>query len=445
MTILISVFAFLILFTIVVSVHEGAHFWAARMCGMKVLEFSLGMGPVFYKKTFKSGTLFTLRYFPVGGFVKPLDETAVTKEEWAATPEEEKSLSFSRAPRYQRAFMVAAGPISNFVLAFFILFFSALLIGEKDLPPVVGQVIPGSIAENAGIESGDIIRLVNGVRINRMSEYITALTSAAKTGSTITIRTDRLEDVTASMDPSMSSEMSQSAMGFYPRLSYGPGVLTSVNKGGIADALGLQAGDVIKRVGGVEIDDTTLISKTVRSLQGTSFDITLERNGSDQVVRVDLPENTFLGVTVKPLRDDYFISFKPGFAKSVDYALTMVSTITERMFDWLIGVFQGQLKLEDLGGPVTIADVSGQAMQSGFQNYILIVAAISISLGFMNLLPVPLLDGGHLLTYAIEGVIGRDIPENIQKNMSYVGIFFIFSIMGLSVFTDIDRYLLKYF
>lgn len=442
MDILISILAFIVLFMVLVSVHEGAHFWAGRMGGMKILEFSIGMGPAIYKRTTKEGMLFSIRALPLGGYVKPLDKTAVTEEEWEALSEAEKARSFSQVSRAKRAFMVAAGPLSNLLLAFFILVAIPMVVGEKDVLPIVGDVLSGSQAEKAGFKKGDIIRFVNDEKIERMDDLLESIDQSLDSGAPIKIKTNNQDEIT--IQNAKANPMGIAGiLGFRPKMNDGPGLVSAIKKDGAAYKAGIRKGDVIKKIGDNTLDDTTKIRSIVTSLQGTQFDITLERNKREELVTVNLPKDELLGLSVITPNNNHLKTFKRGLSDSIAKAYDQVHFMTSLTFKWFKEAFGGNVKVEEMGGPVSIADASGQAMRIGVERYLYVLAAVSLSLGIMNLLPVPVLDGGHLVILSIEGALNRDMPEFVSKAMNYAGALCVIGLMGLSVFADIERYILK--
>jgi regulator of sigma E protease len=283
MELIYTILAFLLLVGIVVTIHEAGHFFTAIYSGMRVMEFSVGFGPkILQKRIGKDQVLFTLRLLPLGGYVKPLDESLLTKEEWLALPESEKQRSFMNSSRWKKAAMVAGGPLSNFVLAFVLFFFAFTIIGTQGLPPIVGEVIKGSIFEQSGINKGDVIKEVNGRPVNFTSDTNSIIANAAISGETLTIVTEKNTKHTADFKnldlTNLNDDLGQ-LTGMYFQGQVGPVAVKKVFDDGSAAKAGLQSGDIITAINGMKVEDLNKTLRTVRGNPGTKFEFTYVRNG----------------------------------------------------------------------------------------------------------------------------------------------------------------------
>jgi regulator of sigma E protease len=452
MELIYTILAFLLLVGIVVTIHEAGHFFTAIYSGMRVMEFSVGFGPkILQKRIGKDQVLFTLRLLPLGGYVKPLDESLLTKEEWLALPESEKQRSFMNSSRWKKAAMVAGGPLSNFVLAFVLFFFAFTIIGTQGLPPIVGEVIKGSIFEQSGINKGDVIKEVNGRPVNFTSDTNSIIANAAISGETLTIVTEKNTKHTADFKnldlTNLNDDLGQ-LTGMYFQGQVGPVAVKKVFDDGSAAKAGLQSGDIITAINGMKVEDLNKTLRTVRGNPGTKFEFTYVRNGvtsTKMIESVSTLEGGFyigkIGVELESVGENQFKvvhhSVLSGLTESVNY----VATSTWTNIVSIKKLITGELSTKALSGPLSIADYSGKSAKKGLYTYVLMMAAISIAVGVFNLLPIPMLDGGYLLQYAIEGVIGKGFTTKQLSFMHFIGIAVMTSLFIFAIGNDINKYL----
>jgi regulator of sigma E protease len=452
MELLYTIFAFLLLVGIVVTIHEGGHFFTAIYSGMKVVEFSVGFGPkILQRRIGKDQVLFTLRLLPLGGYVKPLDESLMDKDQWAALPESEKKRSFLNSPRWKKAAMVAGGPLSNFVLAFFLFLIAFTVIGSQGLPPVVGEVIHDSIFDKSGIQKGDVIKEVNGRPVNFVSDTNNIIANAAISGESITLTTERNTKHSINFKgldlTGLSDDLGQ-LTGLYFQGQQGPIVIKKVFDDGSASKAGLQAGDNIIAINGVAVNDLNKALRTVRGNPGKKFAITYTRNGSSftkDIEAVPTFESGFnvgkIGVELESLKQNQFKIVHLGVLEGISEAANYVVTSTWTNLVSMKKLATGELSTKALSGPLSIADYSGKSAKKGLYTYILMMASISIAVGVFNLLPIPMLDGGYLLQYTIEGIIGKGFTTKQLAFMQFLGIAAMTSLFIFAIGNDINKYL----
>lgn len=452
MELIYTILAFLLLVGIVVTIHEAGHFFTAIYSGMRVMEFSVGFGPkILQKRIGKDQVLFTLRLLPLGGFVKPLDESLMSKEEWDVLPDTEKSRSFMNSSRWKKAAMVAGGPLSNFVLAFILFFFAFTVIGTQGLPPIVGEVINGSPFAKSGINQGDIIKEVNGRPVNFTSDTNNIIANAAISGESLTVVTERNTKHTIDFKNldlrSLNDDLGQ-LTGMYFQGQVGPVVVKKVFDDGSASQAGLQAGDIITAINGKEVNDLNKALRTIRGNPGQKFEFTYIRDGAtstkiiESVAKLESGFNVGkIGVELEAKGESQFKVVHHSILSGLTESANNVVTSTWTNLVSIKKLITGELSTKALSGPLSIADYSGRSAKKGIYSYIMMMAAISIAVGVFNLLPIPMLDGGHLLQYAIEGVMGKGFTTKQLSYMHFIGITVMTSLFVFAIGNDISKYL----
>ncbi|MDN3609251.1 sigma E protease regulator RseP [Vibrio ostreicida] len=442
--------SFIIALGILVAVHEFGHFWVARRCGVKVEKFSVGFGKSIWSKIGRDGTEYSLSVIPLGGYVKMLDGRVDD------VPDEYKNQAFDRQPLWKRTSIVAAGPVFNFLFAVFA-YWLVFLIGIPAVKPVVGHVIPQSIASQAGLEAGMELKAVSGVKtadwesvnmglISHIGDsQLTMTVSPAGNIGSEQIKTLDLSDW--SFNPETESAMS--ALGFKP---YTPEVLTElahVSSGGAGEAAGLKAGDHLLEVNGQVIKSWAQIVEIVQAHPNQNIDLNVERSG--QTVAMVLRPNSrelgdgqvigFAGISpqVAEWPDNYRFDLKFGVIESIGKAVEKTGQIIDLTASMLKKLIVGDVGLNNLSGPISIAKGAGTTADYGLVYFLGFLALISVNLGIINLVPLPMLDGGHLLFFAIEAVIRRPVPERIQEMGYRIGGAIIFSLMAVAIFNDFAR------
>lgn len=452
MEILISIAAFLVLIGIVITIHEGGHFLIGKWCGIKMLEFSIGFGPKIYqRKITKDETLFTLRLIPLGGFVKALDKAGLYDEEWEALSEKEKSRSFNVASRWKKVLMVAGGPFANFVLAFFVYFIAMNIVGTKGMEPIIGEVVTQGAFDKAGVKAGDKIELINGNKVKVLGDAYSMLMNGMIQGQKMLVTTNRQNVVLdfSNVDLKNISNDPGKILGMYFSGAMGEIIITKVNENSAASKAGLKEGDKLLGVNNEESKNIDKVIHFINAHPNINISLMIERNGK----LLTLPITPTLEKNGSKEIGRIGVQFD---LKNIEELKTIHYTVEEALWNstqrvWdstyttIISIkklLTGQLSPKAMSGPLAIADYSGKSAQHGLFQYMMMIAAISIGIGVFNLLPIPVLDGGHLAQYGIEWILGHDLPPKILHYSQVVGFSVIMGIFGFSMCNDLLKYLL---
>lgn len=453
MDIIISILAFLFLIGLVVSIHEGGHFLIARLCGMKVLEFSLGFGKKIYETTLGADkTKFTLRMLPLGGFVKTLDEGNLTEEEWKALSEEEKSRSFNRAPKWKKFAMVAGGPLANFILAFVVYIIALSFVGNKVTPAIISEIVPTGVFAESQLKANDKIIEINGKKVNYLSEVFPVFINTMIAGGKVDFNTEdnKYHIDFAKVDLNdMSNVNLGKTMGFYFTGLTGDILIKEVSAKSVADEAGLKAGDILKAINNEEMDDMNKLIRRIQENAGKEIVLTVLRN--EKLITLNLiPVEKLdgkqkvgkIGVTFDMINNSNNEVMKYSIAESVPQSINKVVSASYTTLISFKKLITGELSAKAISGPIAIADYSGKSAQKGLYFYLMMIASISIAIGVFNLLPIPMLDGGHLAQYIIEMVIRKDLPIKVIQYFQYIGFGILASVFSFSILNDLTKYLL---
>lgn len=449
MEILFTILAFFVLIGIIITIHEGGHFLVGRWCGIKMLEFSLGFGPkIFQRHIGKDKTLFTLRLLPLGGFVKPFDQSAVTPEQWEQSTE--KHRTFTQSARWKKILMVAGGPLSNFVLAFVVYFIAMAFIGTKGVEPVIAEVLPQSVFAKAGIHEGEKIEQINHNKVRLLADAYPMLVNGLVQGQIMHIKTDQHETLLdfRGMDLKNIAQDPNKLLGVYFTGNQGDVIVKETIDNSPAKASGVMSGDKIVAIDGKSLKSIERIVSYIAENAGHNLTLTVLRNGKEVTLHVtprleDVNKNKVgrIGVVfeLKNAPDLKTVRYPLGEALWNSTHRVWDSTYTSLVS--IKKLITGQLSTKALSGPLAIADYSGKSAQHGLFQYMMMIAAISIAVGVFNLLPVPVLDGGHLAQYAIEWVIGKEIHPKIIHYVQVGGFGIIMGVFALSMFNDLMHYI----
>ncbi|MCG3730564.1 sigma E protease regulator RseP [Vibrio cincinnatiensis] len=442
--------AFVVALGILVAVHEYGHFWVARRCGVKVEKFSIGFGRAIWKRMGKDGTEYSLSIIPLGGYVKMLDSRV------AEVPIEQQQFAFDKKSLWQRSAIVSAGPAFNFLFAL-VAYWLVFFIGVPAVKPVIGEVTPYSIAAQAGVEPGMEIKAVSGMKtvdwesvnmglIRHIGNERLTLTVSSPDGIGIDeIKTFDLRSW--NFDPETESAMG--ALGFKPFVPAVSTELASVSSSSAGERAGLQVGDVIMGVNGQPISNWQQAVAEIQANPEQTLRLDVERN--HEVIVVSLTPDSralkngdvigFAGIApqVASWPEGYRFELQFGPFESIGKAIDKTGQVIELTLSMLKKLLVGDVGLNNLSGPISIAKGAGTTADYGLVYFLGFLALISINLGIINLVPLPMLDGGHLLFFAIEAVIRRPVPEKVQEMGYRLGGIIIFSLMALAIFNDFTR------
>jgi len=469
MDVLQSVLSLVLTLGILVTIHEYGHFWVARRCGVKVLRFSVGFGKPIFSWSDKTGTEFVIASIPLGGYVKMLDEREAPVEDHL------KPFAFNRKKVSQRIAIVAAGPIANFIFAIFA-YWLMFLSGFNVLIPNIGSVESDSIAAKAGLNAGFEItavddretlgwRSVSMALINRIGdtgvidiEAVPSVLSNSKLASNAASAQSSQRYALSVDQWLIDSEPSRLLidLGIQPLRPVIPAIMGEVQKDSPAEQGGLQSGDHVARVDGEPIDSWHDFVKIVQESPEKALRVNVIREHENhQKVEVNLVLKPaleqdesgrsygLLGVRAKPFKypEEMIRKVSYGPVKSLTSALSQTWADTKMSLNAIKKMLQGLISLENLSGPITIAQVASDSIGSGVEEFLRFLALLSISLGILNLLPIPVLDGGHLLYYSLEGLRGKPLSDKWQELGLKIGISFILVLMSVAFYNDVMRLL----
>ncbi|HTS51983.1 MAG TPA: RIP metalloprotease RseP [Burkholderiales bacterium] len=441
MHLIITVVAFAVALGTLIIVHELGHYTVARWCGVKVLRFSVGFGRALASRRIgRDGTQWVLAAFPLGGYVKMLDE-----REGEVAPEE-RHRAFNRQPVRRRFAIVLAGPLANFLLAVAV-YWLLFMHGVPGSRPVVDVPLPGTPAAAAAIHSGDTIVGIAGRPVRTWEEVRLALLKEAVARRSVDVEA-RSDDGAvqfhkldlSGLGPERVTGDFLDAVGLQPLKGGLKPVIETVIAGGAAERAGIQVGDRVLAVNGTQITSWDQLVKAIRASPGVAVELTVRRaSGERLVVRVTPDVAQENATSIGRIGVGPFISVRypagaalwQGASKTWDMSLFTLEMLGRMII--------GEVSLKNLSGPITIADYAGQSAQMGWMAYVSFIALISISLGVLNLLPVPVLDGGHLMYYVAEIVRGRPVSDRALEIGQRIGMVVLFSLMAFAIYNDIYR------
>lgn len=441
-------FGAIIALGVLVTIHEFGHFWVARRCGVEVIRFSIGFGKPIIRWHDRQGTEYVIAMIPLGGYVKMLDEREADQQ----IPPEKLAYTFNRKSVGKRMAIVLAGPVANFILAI-VLFFVLALIGAKEPIPLIGKVSPESIANIAGLKSMSEVIAVDGVRTQTWGDV--SLLLFKRLGETGTILFEVRE---GSQEKTYSLAINDwlrgvaqpdvfSGIGIKPYRPPVQIILTDVIADGAADRAGLKRGDVLTLFNGQPIVGFEMLTDAIKKMPNQEVKIGYERDGRAHMTNVrlaSLPDNSSLGYMGIELSGK--IDWPETKLRHVSYSLvdSLVRSVEQTWafsfvtLSSLKKMFTGQVSVKNLSGPISIVKVAGSSLSSGFLYFLKFLALFSISLGVLNLLPIPVLDGGHFLFYVIEWIRGRPISDHVQGLALQLGIFLMIGVMLFAIMNDLN-------
>ncbi len=440
-----SLFGFLVAIAILVAVHEYGHFWVARKLGIKVLKFSIGFGRPIFRWRWKNGpTEYIIGLIPLGGFVKMLDERE------GDVRADEVDQAFNRKSLAVRSAVVAAGPAFNFLFAILAIWL-VFVAGTDDIDPLIGTVTEGSLAESAGFEPGDVLTEIDGKEVKTWGQHQFYLLHQAMKGNPITLRVSNTTfgeremeiDFSALDQGNIASRPITSQIGIWPPAP--PAVVNQIVADSPAEQSGLVRGDQVIAIDGVRIENWLEMATNISGKPGQPVLLSVLRGGetleltiTPEPVLIEGKSYGRIGL-YQPALENTTLRFGPLDAiwPAVDYNWRM-TIITLRSLGRMLTM---QMSSDNLSGPITIARLAGRTIESGYDDFLKFLAIISISLGLINLLPIPVLDGGHLMNFLFEAIVGRAPSEKAMVRGQVVGLAMIVMLMVFAFYNDIARLL----
>jgi regulator of sigma E protease len=449
MTVLIAILAFLVAIAILVTVHEFGHYWVAKKLGVKILRFSIGFGkPIYLKQFGEDKTEFVIAPIPLGGYVKMLGEV----EDGEEIDPKDLPRAFNQQALWKRAAIVAAGPIFNFILAIF-LYAITFMAGEKMVKPVIGAVQPDSIAAQAGLQSKDEIIAVNNAETKNWQDVLQkTLKVLLNHEPNITYTVKNINGYTSShimsaadlsLDDVAEGKLFEH-LGFQPFHLVIPAIVAGFTDDSAGQRAGLKMGDEILAIDGQTVVDWQMWANYVKTHPNKEIVTQLQRDA--EIITLTLVPDEVQGqgrmgvYAQRPnIPEEYIYTEHYNILQAIGKGAVKTWDMSTMSLQLLWKMLTLEVSAKHISGPITIADYAGKTAQISLVAFISFLALISLSLGVINLLPVPVLDGGHLLMYLIEWIKGSPVTDNMQYVMQQVGFALLLGLMFLAIFNDIGR------
>ena len=452
MNLLQTLLAFLVVIGVLIVIHELGHYWVARWCGVKVLRFSVGMGKVVYSRRIgPDQTEWALSMLPFGGYVKMLD---ARDQDLTALPASDLKREFTRQTVWRRMAIVAAGPIANFLLAI-ALFAGLFMHGIPEPVPKLRAMAQGSVAYQAGLRGGELITAVNGEPIRIWSDLRWKLLQSALEKTSVTLDIQRVNPLGAGgtlvdtvrlpLDGITAKDLeSDFLQKLGLDLAMPKAVLGKIVADGPAMKAGLREGDAVVSINGETLADGVRFLEVIRASSDKPLSLAILRSGVPMTISVTPVAMSQNGKTVGRIQVE--VPLVPEMTVASEAPLAAIAKGARKTWDMSILTLKmvgrmiiGEVSLKNITGPITIADYAGQTARVGMVSYLSFIALISISLGVMNLLPIPVLDGGLLLYYSVEVLTGKPVPARFGDMAQRAGVGILMTLMVVAVFNDIVR------
>lgn len=438
-----NAFFFIIALGLLVTIHEFGHFWVARRCGVKVERFSIGFGRALYSRTSRDGTEYILAMIPLGGYVQMVDERV------AEVPDELKSVAFNNQPLWQRFAIVAAGPMANFLLAI-VAYALMLMVGVMSFKPILGDITPDSAASQANLQSNQEVLSVNGQPTQDWNSFmLTLIAQVGEPNVNVMTRNNDGSQQEHHLDLSqwrINSEHAKSPLKAIGIQAFKPEITLTVNQvlpGTPASKARFQVGDKLLKINGQSLKSWAQFTDVIRHHAQQSLVVIVERHG--QRVWLSLtPEIKngmgYIGLSPKTnMPKDYVITRQFSPLEAFPKAVSQTWQTIRLTVDMLQKLVTGRVSVDTLSGPVSIAQGAGQTAHYGIAYFFGFLALVSVNLGILNLLPLPVLDGGHLLFFIVEAITRRPVSERIQEIGVRIGTSVLVVIMMFALFNDFMR------
>ncbi|MGI2001149.1 sigma E protease regulator RseP [Shewanella frigidimarina] len=449
-----SLGSFIVALGILITAHEYGHFWVARRCGVKVERFSIGFGKAIWRKVGKDGTEYVVAMIPLGGYVKMLDERVED------VPEHLLDQAFNRKTVWQRIAIVSAGPIANFIFAIAALYVM-YLIGTPSIKPIIDSTKLNSPASVIQLVEPQQIIAVAGQPVRTWEEVNLALVGhigddsielslaplPELSGMDMPVRTVKLDTRNWVFDPEKESPITALGLGIFR-----PGIdptIAAVVKDSAAERAGIKIGDKLVNINGTQYSDWNAFVDVVQSSANKKINMTLMRQ--DKLINVDVvpkaqqnSDGKTIGIVgISPTQaqwpDNMRFELEYGIVDSVIAATDKTWQLVVVSFKMIGKLFTGDVSVKNLSGPISIAQGAGASASYGLVYFLGFIALISVNLGIINLMPLPVLDGGHLLYYFIEVITGKPVPEKVQEIGFRFGAAMLLMLMGVTLFNDFAR------
>ncbi len=440
--------SFIVALGVLVTIHEYGHFWVARKLGVKVITFSVGFGKPLLQKTGKDGVQYILAAIPLGGYVKMLDE----RESEQPITKEELPFAFNQKSVWARMAIVLAGPVANFLLAI-VLYWVIFIIGTEGLKPVVGTVPTESIAAIAGLKKQDVIVKVDNQTVKNRLDLVESIAKRLGDKDFLQLTVER-KGFTQTKNLQLNlknwhvdDEKPQilHSLGLFHPIENFTHQIGHIAEGKAASMAGIKVNDVIEMIDGVAVNNWQQLVDVIHPLANQSVIMQINRSGKKIELLVligsrQMQKRTigYLGIGPKRINPaPYIVTQKAGFLSASLLAIETTYNkiqLTAKLFYKLI---VGDISYKGISGPFSIAKGAGQSASYGLVAFLSFLAMISVNLGFINLLPVPVLDGGHLLFFVIEAIKGKPLSKKMQEFGLQIGMMLVFALMAIAFYNDI--------